>query len=186
VREARRVGGGVVIRGETVADVGAIATIVEAAFGQRAEAVLVERIRATDRYRPAYTLVAEVDGTVAGHVMVSDVDLVDGAATRRILSLAPLAVDPSRHGQGIGSALVREVAAIIDADGHPLVILEGSPVYYARFGFEDARPRGIRVHLPHWAPPEAGQVLRLAGYDPDIVGDVAYPPAFAGLDEGSA
>ena len=88
------------IRAEAADDVVSIATIVEAAFGQRAEAVLVERIRASDRYRPDYALVATLDGAVVGHVMVSDVDLVEGADRRQILSLSPLAVDPALHGGG--------------------------------------------------------------------------------------
>jgi putative acetyltransferase len=171
-----------VIRAEGPGDVVSIATVVEAAFGQPAEAVLVERIRASDRYRPDFSLVATLDDVVVGHVMVSDVDLVDGDVRRSILSLSPLAVDPAHQADGIGSALVREVARRVDAEGHPLIILEGSPVYYARFGFEDCRPHGIRIHLPDWAPQEAGQVLRLAAYDPAITGDVAYPPAFDGLE----
>ena len=100
--------------------------------------------------------------------MVSEVDLRDDDVERPILSLSPLAVAPDVHGQGIGSALVLDVAARVDADGHPLIVLEGSPVYYARFGFTDAREHGIRIDLPDWAPPEAGQVLRLAHDDPSI------------------
>jgi len=172
----------VVIRAEASGDVDAVATIVAEAFGGQGEATLVERIRASDRYRPDYSLVAVLDGAVVGHVMVSDVDLVDGEQSRRILSLSPLAVAPAQQSSGIGSSLVREVARRVDADGHPLIVLEGSPVYYARFGFEDSRPHGIRIHLPDWAPPEAGQVLRLAAYDPAIGGDVVYPPAFDGLE----
>jgi putative acetyltransferase len=171
------------IRPEQPADHAAIAAVVTAAFGSPAEAVLVERIRESPRYRPAYALVAELDGRVVGHVMVSEVDLCvgDGAVVRPILSLSPLAVAPDVHGRGIGSALVRAVAALVDADGHPLIVLEGSPVYYARFGFGDARQHGIHIDLPDWAPPEAGQVLRLAHDDPDLRGRVVYPPAFADL-----
>ena len=62
-------------------------------------------------------------------------------------------------------------------------------MYYARFGFEDSRPHGIRIHLPPGLGlastgrrQEAGQVLRLAAYDPAISGDVVYPPAFDGLE----
>src|SRR5215218_9141184 len=106
VREARPVTGSLVIRPETDADLVSIATIVEAAFGRRAEALVVERIRASDRYRPDYALVATLDGAVVGHVMVGDVDLVAGIDRRQILCLAPLAVDPALHGGGIGSALV--------------------------------------------------------------------------------
>jgi putative acetyltransferase len=123
--------------------------------------------------------VAELDGRVVGHVMVSDVGLRHDGQERTILSLSPLAVAPDRHGQGIGSALVRDVVARVDADGHPLVVLEGSPTYYGRFGFVDARRHGIHIHLPDWAPPEAGQVLALTNDDPSIAGEVVYPPAFA-------
>ena len=169
------------IRSEAPADHAAIAAVVTAAFGSPAEAVLVERIRASPNHHPEYSLVAELDGRIVGHVMVSDVGLRDGdgGADRTILSLSPLAVAPDVHGRGIGSALVREVAARVDADGHPLIVLEGSPVYYSRFGFVDARELGIHIHLPDWAPPEAGQVLALTNDDPTIRGEVVYPPAFA-------
>lgn len=170
-----------IIRPEVPGDHAAIAALVTEAFGSPAEAVLVERIRASPNLHPEYALVAERDGRVVGHVMVSDVGLRDGDTERTILSLSPLAVAPDVQGQGIGSGLVSEVATLVDADGHPLIVLEGSPSYYARFGFEDARGHDIRIHLPDWAPPEAGQVLRLRNDDPAIRGEVVYPPAFADL-----
>jgi putative acetyltransferase len=94
-------------------------------------------------------------------------------------------VSPDRQRSGIGGALVRAVTALADSRGEPLVIVEGSPNYYARFGFEDARPHGLLVPLPDWAPREAGQVLLLTAYDPDdptLRGDVVYPPAFDDID----
>jgi putative acetyltransferase len=169
------------IRPETPADNEAITAVVTAAFGSPAEAVLVERIRASPNLHPQYALVAVLDGRIVGHVMVSDVGLRDGDVERTILSLSPLAVAPDVHGRGVGGALVRDVASRVDADGHPLIVLEGSPAYYARFGFEDARGHDIHIHLPDWAPPEAGQVLRLTNDDPAIRGEVVYPPAFADL-----
>jgi putative acetyltransferase len=171
----------VLIRPEAPADHAAVAAVVTAAFGSPAEAVLVERIRASPNHRPEYSLVAELDGRVVGHVMVSDVGLRDRGGDRTILSLSPLAVAPDVHGRGIGSALVRDVAARVDADGHPLIVLEGSPAYYGRFGFVDAREHGIHIHLPDWAPPDAGQVLALTHDDPTMCGEVVYPPAFADL-----
>ena len=169
------------IRPEAPADHAAIASVVTAAFGSPAEAVLVERIRASAHYHPEYALVAELDGRVVGHVMVSDVALRTPTGERTILSLSPLAVAPERHGQGIGSALVRAVAERVDADGHPFIVLEGSPAYYGRLGFSDARAHGIQLPLPDWAPPEAGQVLALTNDDPAIGGEVLYPPAFDDL-----
>jgi putative acetyltransferase len=93
-------------------------------------------------------------------------------------------VTPNRQRSGIGRALVRAALAIADARGEPIVVLEGSPTYYARFGFEPATAYGIEIHLPEWAPPEAAQVVRLASFDPDdpsLRGLVVYPVAFDGL-----
>ena len=59
--------------------------------------------------------------------------------------------------------------------------LEGSPAYYPRFGFRDARGHGITFDLPDWAPPEAGMVYLLPAYDPAVRGRVDYPPAFAAI-----
>ncbi len=168
------------IRAEQAADVSAIAAVVEAAFGSPVEARLVEAIRRSPEYAAEWSLVAEVDGEIVGHVMVSYASLVEegGASQRRIAMLSPLAVTPDRQRMGIGSALVRAVAQLVDEVGEPCIILEGSPVYYRRFGFEPAAPLGIRIPIPAWAPPEAGQVMRLSAYEPAIRGQVVYPSAF--------
>jgi len=110
---------------------------------------------------------------------VSAVGLVDGDTERRVASLSPLAVAPAQQGKGIGGTLVRAVAERVDAAGQPLLVLEGSPVYYSRFGFEPAAAHSITIKLPSWAPPEAAQVLRLHAIDPTMRGHVVYPPAFA-------
>ena len=60
------------------------------------------------------------------------------------------------------------------------IVLQGSPTYYCRFGFEWSVPLGITMELPDWAPREAAQVRRLAAYDPTIRGEVVLPPAFDG------
>ncbi len=92
--------------------------------------------------------------------------------------LSPLAVLPVRQGAGIGGALVRAAVAAADRRDEPLVVLEGSPAYYRRFGFEPSYEHGIDLPLPDWAPREAGQVARLTRYDPTLTGTVVYPPAF--------
>jgi len=166
------------IRVEEPPDHEAIGAVVEEAFGSRAEARLVEAIRVSAESIPDLSLVAELDPGIIGHVMVSYATLVDGDVQRRIAMLSPLAVKPAQQRQGVGSALVREVTARADRRGEPLVILEGSPVFYPRLGFEPADRYGIRIPLPSWAPPEAAQVLRLAAYDPAWRGQVVYPPAF--------
>jgi putative acetyltransferase len=171
------------IRAETPDDRAAIGAVVEAAFGSPVEARLVEAIRASENFVPELSLVGELDGRVVGHVMVSYTALHDTAARYRIPMLSPLAVAPDHQRQGIGSALVRAGAALVDARGEPLIVLEGSPAYYGRLGFEYSVPYGIRITLPEWAPPEAAQILRLGNYDPTLRGLVVYPPAFDAVAE---
>lgn len=166
------------IRAERPEDQRAIFAVVEAAFGSAIEARLVDLIRDSPNFVPELSLVAEVDGSIVGHVMVSHVALHDGDEQHRVCSLAPLAVAPEFHGRGVGGALVRAVAARVDERGEPLIVLEGSPAYYSRFGFESSVAHGIRITLPEWAPAEAAQVLRLRNDDPAIRGLVVYPPAF--------
>ena len=73
-----------------------IAEVVEAAFGQPSEARLVEALRTSDWFIPELSLVAEVEGRVVGHVMITTAWLDDGRQRRPVANLAPLAVVPER------------------------------------------------------------------------------------------
>jgi putative acetyltransferase len=65
-----------------------------------------------------------------------------------------------------------------------VVVLEGSPAYYPRFGFRRADELGITIDLPDWAPAEAAMVLPLSGYYPAVRGKLEYPPAFIATGSG--
>jgi putative acetyltransferase len=161
----------------------AVAAVVGAAFGHQPEVRHLPRlIRESPQYVAELELVARVEGAVVGHTMISHAAVVDDQGTRRdVLTLSPLAVLPEHERQGIGGALVREALARAERTAAPLVLLEGSPAYYPRFGFTDARPLGITFDLPDWAPPEAGMVYLLPRYDPAVRGHVDYPPALAAV-----
>ncbi len=174
----------IAIRPETPDDHTRIADVVTRAFGSPAEARLVDGIRASNEYRADLALVATVDGSVVGHVMISGCRLIaDGTTDYDIVMLSPLAVDPDLHGRGVGSELVRAVTAAANQRGEPLVVLEGDPGYYSRFGFEPAAGHGITMPLPDWASVEAAQVLRLTNDDPTLRGRVIYPASFEVLDD---
>jgi putative acetyltransferase len=175
----------VVIRPESPEDHDAIRRLVAAAFGSSTEAQLVDRIRASPEYVAEMALVAQRHDEVVGHVMISHAVVRNDDGDRQIVMLSPLAVLPEHQGEGIGSALVRSALAVADARGEPLVILEGSPAFYGRLGFEHSVPYGIEIDLPQWAPREAAQVKRLRSFDPDdptLRGKVIYPTAFDGLE----
>jgi putative acetyltransferase len=176
-----------VIRPSSDRDRAAIRQIVTDAFGSTAEADLVERIRASSEYEPSMDLVAELDDLgVVGHVMISRALLQSpGGGERSIVMLSPLAVAPAVQRRGLGGDLVRAATTIAAQRGEPLVVLEGSPAYYSRFGFVAASAHGITLPLPDWAPPAAAQVMLLDSYDrtdESLRGTVAYPPAFDGLE----
>ena len=169
-----------VIEPERPADHAAIRAVLLAAFtDEPAVADLVELIRASPEYVPELALVARVSGEVAGFAMFSHAELAgDGGERHRVLTLSPLAVAPALQGRGIGSALVPAGLRAAERLVEPLVVLEGSPRYYPRFGFRDCREFGISIPLPDWAPPEAGMAYPLPAYDPRMRGRVVYPPAF--------
>ncbi|HVQ44297.1 MAG TPA: N-acetyltransferase [Candidatus Saccharimonadia bacterium] len=170
----------ILIRPETTTDFDRIADVVTRAFKRPGVAELIRHIRASDNYVPGLSLVAERDGQIIGHIMQSYVTLEDGSRRHKILTLSPLAVDPQFHKQGIGSQLVREAIRRADERGESLIVLEGRPEYYTRFGFRPSYQLDIEYPLPDWAPAEAGQALPLSGNSPALApkGKVVYPEYF--------
>jgi putative acetyltransferase len=130
----------ITIRPERPEDGAAVRHVNELAFGQPAEADLVERLRqaCTD----SLSLVAE-DDTVVGHILFTSV-VIEGAGRQVLgMGLAPMAVLPNRQRQGIGSQLVKEGLGILRERGCPFVVVVGHPEYYPRFGFEPASTHGL-------------------------------------------
>jgi putative acetyltransferase len=130
------------IRDAIPGDTDTIGKIVTAAFGQNAEACLVDRIRANDEAlielvaieSVATELVPAEQGEVVGHVLVSPIRL-DTRQGGRFAGIAPLSVRPDRQGQGIGSKLMHALIERCTAQGFEAIFLLGDPSYYARFGF---------------------------------------------------
>jgi putative acetyltransferase len=121
------------IRPETSADHEAIRHVNRIAFGQDAEARLVDALR--DGGYVGASLVAEQDGQVVGHILFSDLPIITEAGTVPSLALAPMAVLPEFQNQGIGSALVRRGLEVCKEQGHRIVVVVGHPQFYPRFGF---------------------------------------------------
>lgn len=130
----------ITIRPESPADASAVRRLNELAFGQPAEADLVEKLRAA--CGDALSLVAVADDVV-GHILFTPV-VVEGASRRVVgMGLAPMAVLPDRQRQGIGSQLVRRGLDMLRQRGCPFVVVVGHPEYYPRFGFEPASAHAL-------------------------------------------
>lgn len=69
---------------------------------------LVGRLRKSAGYVPELELVAELDGQIAGHVMLTEIPVKN---TKQLI-LAPLAVAPDKQKQGIGGALIKRAHEI--------------------------------------------------------------------------
>lgn len=91
-------------RDETSADRAAVRRVVAAAFGQPDEAELVGRLH--DAGDVVVSLVAELDGAIVGHVLLSRMTAPFPAP-----ALAPVSVTPLHQNRGVGAALVRAALA---------------------------------------------------------------------------
>jgi putative acetyltransferase len=147
-----------------------------AAFDPEDVPRLVAELRdRSDLYVPELSFVAEEDGRVVGHVMntwnwIEETD-------ERVLQLSPLGVLPQYQRRGHGSELVRASLEAVRAAGEPLLLVEGAPGYYGRFGFVRADELGL---LP---PPEAlyDWAFQVAVLDPEATlpqGRVVYSEPF--------
>src|SRR4026208_473479 len=117
-----------ILRPEGPDDSSQIRRVNELAFGQPAEADVVDNLRRV--CVESLSLVAEEDdATIVGHILFTPV-VVEGLPPG--MGLAPMAVLPDRQRQGIGSQLVRRGLDILRERGCPFVVVVGHPEYYPR------------------------------------------------------
>ncbi|MBZ9736295.1 MULTISPECIES: GNAT family N-acetyltransferase [unclassified Mesorhizobium] len=161
------------IRAATPRDREAIRLVEEHAFGQQAEAGLVDAL--VTGGDAVVELVAEEDGQVVGHILFSRLFVQNGTKQFAAVALAPLAVEPSFHGTGIGGALIREAHVRLKEAGEMLAVVLGDPVYYGRFGYAHARAAGFESEYQ-------GEALQaLAWGDAPETGRLVYASAFTAL-----
>lgn len=170
------------IRPEKPSDYVAVFALIEAAFAKEEysdhqEQFLVERLRASEAFIPALSLVAERANEIVGHILLTHIHIQGLAQRHAALALAPVAVLPAHQGQGIGGELIEEAHRIATELGHERIILLGHADYYPRFGYQRCVDFGIK--LPFEAPDENCMVLGLQ--DDSLVGvagEVVYSEAF--------
>ena len=133
-------------------------------FGRLSEAELVGALR--EAGDSIVSLVADDDGQIIGHVLLSKMD-----APFPALALAPVSVIPPRQRSGIGSALIETEAGLPSLFWAIRTITNGSALTMRR-------PAGF-------TSPYAGRhfmVLKLSPSLPATTGVLRHAPAFAALD----
>jgi putative acetyltransferase len=160
---------GLGIRPAEPSDRTTIRNIHELAFGQSAEADLVDALVRSGH--AATSLVALVDGTAVGHVLLSR--LVNPASA---LCLAPLAVLPDHQRRGIGSSLVYAAIADARAQGAAAILVLGDPAYYTLLGFT------LEAALSYDCVYAGSHFMALMLQTPPLAsGPLVYPAPFAAL-----
>lgn len=136
------------IRQAREGDFPAIYALVRAAFATArvsdgTEQDFVLELRRRDTYRPELELVAEEDGALAGHILLTEQPVPGGPEGLRGLLLAPLCVRLEDRGRGLGGRLIRAGARRGTELGYNALFLVGDPEYYGRYGFENAAALGF-------------------------------------------
>ncbi len=141
------------------------------------EHFLVAKLRRSDSFLPELSLVAEVNGIIVGHIMLTKLLIENGDKIHDSLALAPISVLPEYQNNGIGGKLIRESLNIAKEIGFKSVIVLGHDKYYPRFGFRPTNIWGIKA--PFDVPAEAFMALELeAGALDGVAGTVVYGKEF--------
>jgi predicted N-acetyltransferase YhbS len=141
--------------------------------GEPEEVGLLRGLFDCAEYLPEFSIVAELDGEIVGHVISTR----GWAGELELLGLGPIGVVPRLQRHGIGTALMNETVARANLAGERGIALLGSPDFYSRFGFVPSTSLGV-------APPEAGwshhfQLLPLALWPGGVSGTFRYARPFA-------
>lgn len=92
------------------------------------------------------TIARDEYDSVAGAIRYWPVRI--GAAGAPALLLGPVAVHPTRQGEGLGALLILETLELAVAAGWERAVLVGDEPYYRRFGFTRALGRALDFPPP--------------------------------------
>ncbi|MGB5557923.1 MAG: N-acetyltransferase [Paracoccaceae bacterium] len=117
---------------ETPEDRWEVEALMDLCFAPGREALSSYRLR--DNVPPVAalcTVARDIDGTMAAAIRYWPIMVGDHPA----LLLGPIAVHPTRQGEGLGALLIVESMAEALREGWHRVLLVGDAPYYRRFGF---------------------------------------------------
>ena len=134
------------IRNETARDTCAREALLDRVWGPSRFQKTAERLREGRRPAEGLSFVADEDCHIVGTVRLWR---ICAGPARPALLLGPLAVEETRRGRGIGSALMRRALAAARRLGHRAVLLLGDAPYYGRFGFSAEKTSALWLPGPY-------------------------------------
>ncbi len=92
------------IKKETDKNFADIYELIKSAFGQKAEAALVNLLRKSDAFISELALTAEIDNNIVGYILFTKIRIENNAGKKfKSLALAPVAVAKNMQKRGIGA-----------------------------------------------------------------------------------
>ncbi len=149
------------------------------------EHYLLHMMRTADCFIPELSVVAEAEGTIAGHIAYTKaILLADNGKSQDVISFGPLSVLPRFQGRGVGGALIEFTKSAAKEMGYQAILIYGDPQYYGRFGFAAAESFHIGTADDLYAP--ALQALELVPGALPAAGGRFFEDAVYSVDEQAA
>lgn len=150
-------------------------------YSNHKEQLMVDRLRRSKSFVPELSLVAEDEkGNIAGHVLLTTIEIQNKGISYPALALAPLSITPAYQNQGIGKKLVLSAHHIARELGYNLIVILGIPNYYLGLGYEFTSKYNLK--LPIKIAEENSFLISLDDMDLSKIegGTVNYAPEFFG------
>ena len=147
---------------ETADDYWEVENLYDTCFAPGRELLSSYRLRdGVEKVSDLCLVARDPDGVMAAVIRFWPIRV--GAGEDRALLLGPVAVHPTRQGEGLGGLLITEAMAEAVKLGWERVLLVGDEPYYGRFGFEKLD----HVEMPPPTNPDRvlGVALRPGAWD---------------------
>ncbi|MGH1578166.1 GNAT family N-acetyltransferase [Planktotalea sp.] len=155
------------LRRETEADWWEVEALYDLCFAPGREALSSYRLRdGVSTVKELSCVARDSDGILAGAIRYWPVKI----GAHSVLLLGPVAVHPTRQGEGLGGALIRDSLARAADSGWDRVMLVGDAPYYEKFGFK--RLEGVFMPPPTNPERVLGLEITKGAWD-GVQGDVS-------------
>jgi predicted N-acetyltransferase YhbS len=150
-------------------------------YSNHKEQDMVARLRKSDAFIPQLSILAHDEhGTIAGHVLLTKIEIANKGIIYKALALAPLSIRPSYQNKGVGKLLVLESHRVAKSMGYNFIVILGIPNYYPKFGYQLASKYDIK--FPIKIADTNALIIALNGADYSTItgGTVIYSKEFFG------